>query len=70
MGVFKETDGMYDWTEQLFKHEGMCVWNDDDAYSEMSQWMENWPTSCTQLYKPDYDGNTSISQYILYHRVI
>ena len=49
---------MYDWTEQLFKHEGMCVWNDDDAYSEMSQWMENWPTSCTQLYKPDYDGNT------------
>jgi hypothetical protein len=24
----------------------------------MSTWMENWPTSCTQLYKPDYDGNT------------
>eukprot|EP00580_Thalassiosira_gravida_P015159 CAMPEP_0201670750 /NCGR_PEP_ID=MMETSP0494-20130426/27707_1 /ASSEMBLY_ACC=CAM_ASM_000839 /TAXON_ID=420259 /ORGANISM="Thalassiosira gravida, Strain GMp14c1" /LENGTH=144 /DNA_ID=CAMNT_0048151877 /DNA_START=14 /DNA_END=448 /DNA_ORIENTATION=+ len=25
VGVFRETDGMYDFTEQLFKHEGYCV---------------------------------------------
>lgn len=35
VGVFKETNGMYDWTEQLFKHEGYCIWNDEDAYEEM-----------------------------------
>ncbi|KAL7544140.1 hypothetical protein ACHAWF_007534 [Thalassiosira exigua] len=51
-------DGMYDWTEQLFKHEGVCLWNDDDAYEEMETWMERWPTECTQLSTSDYDGNT------------
>ena len=30
VGVFKETDGMYDWTEQLFKHEGYCIWMGDE----------------------------------------
>lgn len=29
VGVFAETDGMYDWAEQLFKHEGYCVWDGD-----------------------------------------
>lgn len=57
VGVFKETEGMYDWTEKLFKHEGICVWNDDDAYETMETWMENWPTSCTQLNMPDDYGN-------------
>jgi hypothetical protein len=28
VGVFKETDGLVDWAEQLIKHEGYCVWND------------------------------------------
>jgi hypothetical protein len=28
IGVFKETDGLGDWAEQLIKHEGYCVWND------------------------------------------
>ena len=53
---------MYDFTEQLFKHEGYCVWqneNDgDDTYETMETWMENWPTSCNQLSLPDYYGNT------------
>lgn len=57
VGVFKETDGMYDWTEQLFKHEGMCIWNDDEAYETMEKWMEKWPTSCQQLYVSDSWGN-------------
>mmetsp|Transcript_37366 Transcript_37366/g.55682 ORF Transcript_37366/g.55682 Transcript_37366/m.55682 type:complete len:640 (-) Transcript_37366:155-2074(-) len=29
IGVFKETDGLYDWTEQLFKHHGYCLWDGD-----------------------------------------
>jgi hypothetical protein len=29
MGVFKETDGLVDWAEQLFKHEGYCLWDGD-----------------------------------------
>ena len=37
VGVFKETDGMYDWAEQLFKHEGYCIWNDEDVYEEMER---------------------------------
>jgi hypothetical protein len=31
VGVFKETDGLVDWAEQLIKHEGYCVWNDAEA---------------------------------------
>lgn len=29
VGVFKETDGLTDWAEQLFKHEGYCLWDAD-----------------------------------------
>ena len=29
VGVFKETDGLYDFTEQLFKHQGYCLWDAD-----------------------------------------
>lgn len=58
VGVFKESDGMYDWTEQLFKHEGMCIWNDDDTYETMETWMGKWPTYCTQLGVTDSKGQT------------
>ena len=30
VGVFKETEGMYDFTEQLFKHEGYCIWQGEE----------------------------------------
>jgi len=71
VGVFKETDGAYDWAEQLFKHEGYCVWGGDneeshdeeggeheDVYEFMSGRLESWPEECIQLYLPDYYGNT------------
>ena len=29
IGVFKEADGLTDWAEQLFKHEGYCIWDGD-----------------------------------------
>ncbi|KAG7374216.1 hypothetical protein IV203_013311 [Nitzschia inconspicua] len=31
VGVFKETNGLVDWAEQLIKHEGYCVWNNAAA---------------------------------------
>ena len=50
---------MYDWTEQLFKHEGVCIWNDDDAYDEMESWMENWVSLVT--------GDNIIGSVLLCH---
>ena len=55
LGVFKENDGLYDFAEQLFKHHGYCVW-DDDGYDFMSGYRENWPTGCTDIYFYDYNN--------------
>ena len=57
LGVLKETKGMYDWTEQLFKHEGVCIWNDDEVYETMKTWMEKWPRECQALDVTDNRGN-------------
>jgi hypothetical protein len=49
MGVFKEASyfGNDAFFEQLFKHEGVCVWNNADLYSFMSTARKNyWPTGC------------------------
>jgi hypothetical protein len=37
VGVFKETDGLVDWAEQLIKHEGYCVWNEYVAQNEEAE---------------------------------
>ena len=59
VGVFKETDGLYDFTEQLFKHSGYCLWDEDKNYDGtygeasdyefMTNLSENWVNGCTQL---------------------
>ena len=49
MGVFKEASyfGNDAFFEQLFKHEGICVWNNDDLYSFMQTARKNyWPNGC------------------------
>ena len=49
MGVFKEASyfGNDAFFEQLFKHEGICVWNDEDTYEFMSDAREEaWPQGC------------------------
>lgn len=67
--MFKETDGLYDWAEQLFKHEGYCVWdgdkdsddnsNDDDSdYEFMQNRLETWIGDCRQMAFSDSNGNT------------
>jgi hypothetical protein len=57
VGVYKETNGLYDWFEQLFKHQGTCIWNDEDVYDTMGTWMEKFPSQCTKLSVKDYSGN-------------
>ena len=48
--------------EQLFKHEGVCIWNDEDLYDDMETWMGNWPEGCAQL---SYPGRSKISIELL-----
>jgi hypothetical protein len=64
LGVFKETDGLTDWAEQLFKHEGFCLWTDDGSDSDLSDYefmqerREYWVGDCTQMSLSDSEGNT------------
>ena len=43
--------------EQLFKHEGDCVWTDDE-YKFMQKSREAWPNGCTATNFTDSSGNT------------
>lgn len=78
MGVYKEASffGNDAFFEQLFKHEGVCVWNDDDLYEFMSEIRESsWSSGCLStgitysndgLYidlKPTFNGNMTYSLY-------
>mmetsp|Transcript_27570 Transcript_27570/g.60689 ORF Transcript_27570/g.60689 Transcript_27570/m.60689 type:complete len:676 (-) Transcript_27570:323-2350(-) len=73
IGVFKEADGLTDWAEQLFKHEGYCIWNGDkddeegsgsgdgndgtSNYEFMSNRQDYIPQGCSSMYLSDNDGN-------------
>jgi len=45
LGFFKHRN-YDDWMEQLFKHEGMCVWTEEE-YSFMKNARKAWPSGCT-----------------------
>jgi hypothetical protein len=45
IGFFKEPN-YGEWMEQLFKHEGDCVWTDDE-FQFMQTEREEWPEDCT-----------------------
>lgn len=83
LGVFKEAVyfGNDAFFEQLFKHEGVCVWNNDDTYEFMSEAREDsWAEGCIQTYtsndegtgylyidlKPTYNGNMTYALYTDY----
>lgn len=81
LGVFKEASyfGNDAFFEQLFKHEGVCVWNDDNLYEFMSETRESsWSSGCLGtgisygdygLYidlKPTFNGNMTYSLYTDY----
>jgi len=81
IGVYKEASyfGNDAFFEQLFKHEGVCVWNDEDLYDFMSETRENsWSSGCLgtgisygdgSLYidlKPTFNGNMTYALYTDY----
>jgi hypothetical protein len=59
LGFFKEPN-YGEWMEQLFKHEGDCVWTDDE-YQFMQNDRETWPEDCTAT-----DFVTSQNEVIYY----
>jgi len=59
LGFFKHKS-YDDWMEQLFKHEGMCVWTDEE-YAFMKNARESWPEGCIKSGKYTADG-----EYIYY----
>mmetsp|Transcript_35149 Transcript_35149/g.38059 ORF Transcript_35149/g.38059 Transcript_35149/m.38059 type:complete len:527 (+) Transcript_35149:77-1657(+) len=78
MGVFKEASffGNDAFFEQLFKHEGVCLWNDDDLYEFMSETRESsWSSGCLRTgitygdyglfidLKPTFNGNMTYALY-------
>jgi hypothetical protein len=56
LGFFKEPH-WDEWMEQLFKHEGVCLW-DEDEYELMQDDRETWPYGCTATdYSDEATGN-------------
>ena len=45
LGFFKHKV-IDDWMEQLFKHEGYCIWSDEE-YAFMSNARKGWPQGCS-----------------------
>eukprot|EP00536_Pseudo-nitzschia_multiseries_P012322 jgi/Psemu1/260480/estExt_Genewise1Plus.C_4660012 len=81
IGVFKEASyfGNDAFFEQLFKHEGVCVWNDENLYEFMSETREeSFSSGCLStgisygdygIYidlKPSYNGNMTYALYTDY----
>jgi hypothetical protein len=61
LGIFKHKD--YDeWMGQLFKHEGMCIWTQDE-YSFMKQARKSWPRGCTFSGSYYNDGDDDLPLY-------
>lgn len=54
LGFFKEPE-YSTWMEQLFKHEGICVWTDEE-YLFMQDEREVWPEYCTAIEENQDDG--------------
>jgi hypothetical protein len=56
LGIYKEKD-YTEWFEQLFKHEGYCIWNDDE-YNFMQTYRNLWPQACTQTGYTTSEGSS------------
>jgi len=56
LGIFKEPN-YHSWMEQLYKHEGVCVWSEDE-YEMMQYNREAWPCGCTKSSQTDRRGNS------------
>ena len=61
LGFFKHRN-YDDWMEQLFKHEGMCVWTDEE-YAFMKNARKAWPQGCVD------SGSTTDGGDALYYNI-
>mmetsp|Transcript_10870 Transcript_10870/g.18015 ORF Transcript_10870/g.18015 Transcript_10870/m.18015 type:complete len:449 (-) Transcript_10870:54-1400(-) len=57
LGFFKEAYYGSEWFEQLFKHSGYCLW-DEDTYEFMSENYDNWPEGCSGTEYSTAEGET------------
>lgn len=61
LGFFKHRKIMDGWCEQLFKHEGYCVWGGATKGEDMYEFMEGarkgFPEGCTSSGQTDSSGN-------------
>ena len=55
LGIFKEPNP-HSWMEQLFKHEGVCIWTEEE-YEFMQQDRTAWPCKCTLTSTTDENGH-------------
>jgi hypothetical protein len=55
LGFFKEPE-YTEWFEQLFKHQGYCLWNNETKFEFMYGNYDSWPEDCTQTGKTLADG--------------
>jgi len=62
LGFFKHRN-YDDWMEQLFKHEGMCVWSEEE-YAFMKNARKAWPQGCI-----DSGTMTDDGKYNLYYNI-
>ena len=65
LGFFKHRV-IDDWMEQLFKHEGMCIWTDEE-YAFMKNARKGWPAGCavSSTTVTDENGETNYIYYDL-----
>jgi hypothetical protein len=61
LGFFKHRN-YDDWMEQLFKHEGMCVWTEEE-YAFMKNARKAWPQGCVD------SGSTTKGGESLYYNI-
>eukprot|EP00535_Pseudo-nitzschia_heimii_P009854 CAMPEP_0197173388 /NCGR_PEP_ID=MMETSP1423-20130617/344_1 /TAXON_ID=476441 /ORGANISM="Pseudo-nitzschia heimii, Strain UNC1101" /LENGTH=498 /DNA_ID=CAMNT_0042622203 /DNA_START=192 /DNA_END=1688 /DNA_ORIENTATION=- len=62
LGFFKHRN-YDDWMEQLFKHEGMCVWTEEE-YAFMKNARKSWPQGCI-----DSGAMTDDGEFNLYYNI-
>jgi hypothetical protein len=55
LGLYKEQYYSSEWFEQLFKHAGYCIW-DEDTYQFMQENYDAWPEGCSGTDAVTADG--------------
>lgn len=56
LGFYKES-GYTKWFEQLFKHQGYCLWNHEGTFKFMYGYYSSWPRQCTKTQAQLSDGS-------------